>query len=83
MPRAPTALCTTVPGPVAAADAGGDDDIVEALPEPVAPIPERSKQIPRAAVVGAGVAGAICAKTIRDYFKIDVVVFESQEEVCI
>ena len=57
------------------------DDMVEALPDPHPPIPERSQQRPRAAIVGAGVAGAICAKTIRDYFKIDVVVFESHDQV--
>ena len=44
-------------GPVASADQAGDDDMIERLPDPFPPIPERSKVKPRAAIVGAGVAG--------------------------
>jgi len=68
-------------GPVGCADQGGEDDMVEGLPDAYPPIPERSKQVPRAAIIGAGVAGAICAKTIKDHFGIDVVVFESEGHV--
>ena len=32
----------------------GDDDMVEGLPDPYPPIPERSKLKPRAAIIGAG-----------------------------
>jgi len=67
-------------GPIAQ-DMGDDGDIAQGLPDPFPPIPERSKAKCRVAIIGAGVAGAICARTLKDNFKCEVVVFESEAKV--
>ncbi|EKX51158.1 hypothetical protein GUITHDRAFT_103078 [Guillardia theta CCMP2712] len=64
-------------GPVAPVSDVVADEICKVVHEPAEPIPDREDYSPRCAVIGAGMAGAICAKTIREQYRIEVVVFDS------
>eukprot|EP00960_Hanusia_phi_P056526 763303-Hanusia_phi.AAC.11 len=54
------------------------DEISKVVHEPAEPIPDKEEYSPRCAVIGAGVAGAICAHTIHEQYRIEVVVFDSE-----
>ena len=64
-------------GPIASHTAAISDDLVEGLPSPVAAHPSPRGDRARVCIVGAGVAGAACARTLRERVAVDVVVLES------